>query len=41
MLILKFSAGLILLFGIAAFIGHLLKLDSYLSNEPEKHLKKI
>jgi hypothetical protein len=41
MLILKFIAGLILLFGIAAFIGHLLNLDSYLSHEPEKHLKKV
>jgi hypothetical protein len=29
LLIVKFFAGLILLFIVAAFIGHLLKLDKY------------
>jgi hypothetical protein len=40
LMIVAFFIGLIIIFAIGGFIGHILKLDEYLQNEPIHHTKK-
>jgi hypothetical protein len=40
LLIIEFFLGLIILFAIGGFIGHIFKLDEYLKNEPRRHSEK-
>jgi hypothetical protein len=40
LLILKFFGGLILFFAFGTLIGHILKLDEYLNQTPDKNSGK-
>jgi uncharacterized membrane protein YqgA involved in biofilm formation len=40
LMIIAFFMGLIIIFVIGGFIGHILKLDEYIQNEPHRQSKK-